>query len=483
MTATALPRAEGHAHTIDMASFCNDKMRFFALSVKAPPFAKEVNPEALGLQVGDRAIVAKAVRETCRAITLPASLCKSFSALRSAAAGALGGFSVPFPFVPEGAVAVPLHRIEELWAEMDTHFSKFSDAKGALIASLPALQEEQRAAWKLAARSAYDGWGSEVTDSYEEFEGSWLAAFDRAFPSANKIEKEYTFDFRAMGSFKRSISLTTRDEVLKDEATQAKLRVLQASEKKLQDEFFEWVGGVAAQTRTKLLEALYPTMEKLKGGHSVGKRDLDAITKQIEGAKNLNIFGDAKLDDIIAQVTAAVGSMREAQAGKEKAAQATAAEALKAAGAVVEGSLKGLAFNPLDYRRLEIDGDGGENDVFADKDVCARITEEMQAALKESIAKLSGSAETEAARADAEKRLNLALGIAESVKAGDISPEMAEVALGAAIQASTIDVGDGLDDGPAPAVEAEAPAGALEIGDGPIEIQAPEPVAVEGLEL
>jgi len=403
----------GRSYTIDITRLLEDKATFYSLTVAAPPRERSVLNEAklLGIALPEKA--KKVIKDGSRFVSLPKDETKVFEEIRGRARRSFQSYSIYFPFLPPGVVAVPKEREGEMRSELNKQYNEFESAKEMLLDKLDGIREMRRAEFTAAGEAVFAERAPTYPDGtsipHDEFVSRWDSAFVRAFPRRRDIEMSYKFILMPVGTIRKTLDIATRSEFLADEETAAKVRVIQASEEALKNEFYDFAAAAALSLRIGLLRALEPVVNGMHDGNSIGKKEVEKIEKHIEQIKGFDLFGDAKLADMIGAVKKATDIVKAGIEGVEKArAMNKLTEALDD----VKDGLKNLEFDPTSFRRRELDGDEGYAEVFADKDVCAEIRERMNSRLADALHELAtkhgGSDDDKAA---AEHRLRLAVGL------------------------------------------------------------------------
>lgn len=402
----------GRIYQIDVTRFLEDKASFWSLTISSPPCERSVLAEAkfLGFALPEKA--QRVIRDGSRFVSLPKNETTVFHEIRGRARRTFLNYSIYFPFLPPSVIAVPKDRESEMLAEMNKIFVEFSKAKDALIEKLDKLREERRLEFLAAGEAIFAERAPTTTEgtpiTKEDFLSRWASAFERAFPKRRDIETSYRFNLENVGAIKKTLSIATREEFLSDAETAAKLEVIKSSEELAKKEFYDFIAAAALNLRIGLLNALEPVVNGLAEGHSIGKREVEKIEKHLEQIKSFDIFGDAKLEEMIVAVRKATATLKEGIDGIEKArAEMKLSETLED----VKEGLKKLEFDPTSFRRLELDGDEEYATVFADKEVMAEIREAMTARLTDAIAELALKGGTDEEKRDREQRLRTAVGL------------------------------------------------------------------------
>lgn len=415
-------------HEVDIGEFVDGKVEFFSLTIGTPSFWRDIDEEALGLQMVDgktaRKAVSKIVKDGRKCITLPAGVVKDFTSIRNKARSTLASFASFFPFLPVGVFPIPTHRLGEMMTKMNDIYADFLSAKKALIESLPTLKADQMALYEAAAAEVYADKAPGM--NFHEFKERYMSFFERSFPNARAIEKGFTFGFQSVGKIKKNISLMSREEFLKDETTKAKVRVIADGEQRLRDEFYNWVAEVSTSVKVGMFKALYPIVNGIAKGDSIGKRELQKIEAHIEKVKNLDLFGDKDFDTLCKDISNMSAHISSKITEEEKK---NAEASIKSAFVEVKASLSGLEFNPANYSRLELDGDDAAS-VIADANFRAEISERMTAKLVSAIADLAlKEGKTDIEKREAADRIAKLAGLKRKLDDGELNAEAFETAL------------------------------------------------------
>lgn len=425
--------------SVDVTSVMEKAAEFFTLSVGCPPCERSLKYEAKALGLADVPEAKAVIREGRRFTTLPQDEVQTFLDIRSRARREFLSYAVNFPFLPAGVIPVRREKIGEMFASMNVLYEEFVAAREKLLDKLQSLKEERLTEYTKAGEAVFQARAPKYNDGtaipHDKFIESWTGVFHRWFPTAAEIQKEYFFDLRSVGSIRNTITFMTRDEYLKDEETAAKLRIMEDTEKKLRSEFYDWVAAIQTNTRIGLLRALQPVCDGLSNGHSVGAREIERIEAHVSKIKNMDLFGDTKLDSLFKMVTDATATLKEDLKGADKA---LAEINLKVALHKVEKSCENLAFDPTKVLKLDLDDDTAE--VFADKNVMAEITERMNAQLAEAIHDLASKGGSDEDKKNAEMRLRTAVGLKKLADAGVTD----EFTLGIASRSLNLDLDDEL---------------------------------------
>ena len=457
---------KGRCYEVDVTSILNDRAEFYTLSIGCPPCERSLKYEARALGLDDVPEAKMVIREGRRFTTLPADDVKEFLELRSRARRTFMSYAMFFPFIPPSVVAIPKDRIPEMWDKMNEHYVEFDSLKAKLIDKLPNLKESRKAEYLKAGDAVFDKRHPKGPDGKtierDVFLGMWGKVFDRWFPTVYDIEKEYYFKLEHAGTIQKTISIMTREEFMKDEETAAKCRIMADSEKQLKAQFTDWIAEVALNSRINLLRALEPVVNGLRDGRSVGKKELEKIERHIHNIRSMDVFGDQSFDAAIKMVESAAEKLRADSGAMEKAMAETN---LQIALHKTETALQNLEFDPSNFRRLELDGDEGYAEVFADKDFMNEVSERMNANLSAAVKELADKhGGTDQEKKDAEFRL------AQAVKLKKLADEGAdEMAIGLAARASALDIDAAGDMGEAGAetdMDASMRAATLDIEDG-----------------
>lgn len=408
-----------NVYQIDLTRLLENKSKFYSLSIACPPHERSVAAEArlLGIELPD---AAKAViKNGSRFVSLPKDEKKRFDDIRSRARRTFDSFAVYFPFLPDGMIAVDLDREAAFRADLNDLFAEFETAKTALVEKLDGLKAARRGDFMAAGEAVY----AAKTPTYEDgtaipretFRARWERAFERAFPTRADVERTYRFRLEPVAAIRKTLDIATKGEFLADAETAAKLRVIEESESLLRKEFYDFTAAAVLNLRVGLLQALQPLVDGLHDGRSVGAREIARVEKHVDDIRRRDVFGDAKLEDVLAAVRKATDALK---VGVEGVAAARAKVDLENRLEDVKDDLKSLEFDPTSFRKLELDGDEQLAEVFTDREVQAAIRESMAARLAEAVRDLAAKGGSAEDRANAEDRLRVAVGLQKLADAG-----------------------------------------------------------------